>query len=351
MAFLASHSPRLRTLATLALLGVVTLGCDEITGDGRKEDKDGVEPVGPPSGSTGPGTGGLGEGGGTEGKPCFSPTTCDDNDTCTLDECIDDICRNTVLADDGDACTFDICENGANNNQPPVVTNPQFFVLRLDNFEQDAGWELGPQWFIDEPDLATNNGDPQADHTPLGTNLAGVARTGFVTNQPVMSYLTSPPITVAPNTVEGSFFTLIFWRRLQSLSDDLNDVVVEAITEGDSVTELWRPGPAVDDTGSGWFEMRLDLTGVVAVSQTFQIRFGFRSSGTGDQSGWNIDDLEVRRTVVPADGEICTLDLCVDQDGVAVANNPPSDPFTVGMVNYECVSDVGPQPAVMMPMP
>jgi hypothetical protein len=195
------------------------------------------------------------------------------------------------------------------------------------------------------------NGDPPADHTAAGTNVAGVARSGFVTNQPVMSYLESPNIFLQPNEIDDGAITLIFWRRLQTTVDDLNSVVVEAVTEGDNVIQLWSPSAGVDDTGSGWFEMRLDLSSVVSVSNSFQLRFGFRSSGDGDQSGWNIDDIEIRKTVVSADDEICTLDLCADQDGVAVQDNPVSPPFTVDTVDYECVPGLGPQPVVPMPMP
>jgi hypothetical protein len=352
MVSLASPSPWHGRLRALALFGFLSLGCDEQTGTGGPEDKDGVKPVGPPSGSTAAGTGGLGgEGAGTTGKPCFSATTCDDDDPCTADDCVDDKCENVNLADDEDACTFDRCVADSVTGEV-TVTNPAFFILAAEDFEgEELGWELGPQWFIDNPDLATTNGDPPADNTPLGTNVAGVARTSFVTNQPLMSYLTSPTLFVQEDQLEDGSITLVFWRRLETLVDDLNGVVVEAVTEGDNVVPLWEPTAAVDDRGSGWFEMRLDLTSVVAISPSFQVRFGFRSSGTGDQSGWNIDDIEIRKTVVAVDGEICTLDLCADQDGAAVASNPEVPPFTVGMIDYECVPGLGPQPAMPMPMP
>lgn len=350
MEFLDSASPWRRRLGVFALFSLVAFACDERTGTGGPEDKTGVKPVGPPSGSTAAGTGGLGEGGGTTGKPCFSATTCDDDDPCTADDCVDDKCQNIDLADDGDACTFDRCEVELDDSI--TVTNPAFFVLASEDFEgEELGWELGPQWFIDDPDLATTNGDPTADHTPQGTNVAGVARTSFVANQPLTSYLTSPALFVNESELEEGAITLVFWRRLETLVDDLNGVVVEAVTEGDNVIPLWEPSAAVDDRGSGWFEMRLDLTSVVSVSSSFQIRFGFRSSGTGDQSGWNIDDIEIRKAVVATDGEICTLDLCTDQDGAAVPSNPDVAPFTVDRIDYECVYGVGPQPAMPMPMP
>jgi len=45
------------------------------------------------------------------GRPCTTDADCEDDNACTIDECVSDLCRYTSIdCDDGDVCTADSCD-------------------------------------------------------------------------------------------------------------------------------------------------------------------------------------------------------------------------------------------------
>ncbi len=54
-----------------------------------------------------------------DGVECTQGSDCDDQDLCTTDECVNNVCENTPLdCDDQDLCTTDSCETGSCINEP-----------------------------------------------------------------------------------------------------------------------------------------------------------------------------------------------------------------------------------------
>ena len=315
----------------LLALGTIlpVVGCYESPAPREPEDKDGVNIVPSPTRSSGVGSGGLGgggTGGGTgTGMACLTASECEDGDPCTIDACVTQVCVRTDAADDGNLCTNDSC---INNNGSAFVTNtavsvaddmdsctidvcdpntglvnPKSVAIFKEDFSDNgAGWLLGPEWQIgtaNESLGGLNEGnDPTTDFTMTNDNgVAGTVLGGLVANTDhAPSYLTSPAIPLT-NVVTGEPVTLRFRRWLNSDA----------------------PSGAIFDsppTGTGWFEVRLDITvpaqAAKAAQAPMRIRFGFDHAVTQTASvgGWNIDDVSIERWGQPADGQICTIDDC-----------------------------------------
>lgn len=308
----------------LALLALI--GCNDQTGTGGVEDKTGVNDI-PPGQGTGSGQGG--EGGG--GLPCASQSDCNDEDDCTVDACVNFQCRNTTTADDGNPCTFDRCAAGVVSNSPSLVLFSDDFGMAPKAWTAQGQWALGPA-------LASVGGldggnDPDTDHT--GTDDNGVAGTviGDLV-QPtagVSEYLISPVIDTAGATV-NDFFTLRFWRWLNADAPPVMTATVE-LTSGPAMeyTPVWTSTSKIIDApprGIGWFEVRIDVTSEVraAISAGFPLimAFGFVKNGSAvSVGGWTIDDVSLEAVKAPVDDQLCTLDTCVDANGMAVAASTP----------------------------
>lgn len=370
------------------LLGLLlAIGCNDQTGTGQPEDKDGVTEVPSPDGTTGAGLFGLGgsggsggSGGGVNGQPCEKQADCDDLNPCTTESCVMNVCVQFLAADDDNECTTDTCDmaTGEINNVPVNVNdndactydtcdpatgskNSTFTTIFAEAFDNNAaGWALGPQWFIgsaaSSAGSANGANDPPTDHSLAGDGQAGTVQGAAVAVQSTMSFLTSPVIDLS-TYVNGESVRLVFWRWLAADDPTEMTAVVEATTGtlgAPTVFPLWSnaAGIVIDTPplGTGWFEVRLDITTAVQDAITngtpLRVRFGFtKGSATPSVGGWNVDDVEIRRTLSPADADICTLDLCEDIGGTPTADHPPvppiedRDPMTV----FTCVDGVGPQ--------
>jgi hypothetical protein len=335
-------------LALGTLLPVV--GCYESPAPRDPEDKDGVNIVPSPTRSSGVGSGGIGGGGGEgggstgTGTPCMVQADCEDGDPCTIDTCSTMQCARTNAADDGNKCTTDTCDAMTGNitNMPVVVTpdtdactlsvcdpntgvvNPKSVAIFSDDFSDNAaGWVLGPEWQVgtaNESLGGLNEGnDPTVDNTMTNDNgIAGTVLGGLVANTDhAASFLTSPPINVT-SLVIGESVTLRFHRWLNSDAPAVMNSTIE-VSDGTTYTQVWGNSGAIFDsppTGTGWFEVRLDVTtqaqAAKAAGAPMRVRFGFDHAVTQTASvgGWNIDDVSVERWAIPADGQICTLDDC-----------------------------------------
>lgn len=370
MAYLASR-PWLGGLAFTACAVLVSgasalaSGCDETTGlaDGP-EDKDGINEVPSPSKSdsvgsaSGGGSGEGGTGGGVNGKPCLVQSQCDDDDVCTDEDCVDEVCVQTERKEDNDACTVDTCTPNPEDPENPTVTHMPAVIddmnactfdscdtvegvsnlLAISLFEEDfldndAGWTLGPQWEIGAAAPSSgayrDGNDPGMDVSETGDGVAGTDLGGLVVGTNGPSYLLSPAIDVS-SVAEGEFVTLRFQRWLNTRGPNEMSATVEAGCEGQAFSTLWpsvgnsgevndapSAGEGSPATGTGWFAIRLNLSPKVeecmAASLPLRIRFGLNVMNAGNPSsgGWNIDDVQVGRTVIEADPLICTFDTCM----------------------------------------
>jgi len=345
-------------------LSATAPGCDDPPFPDETEDKDGVNPVpspamddsvGPGLGASNEGAGGAGggdggAGGGPPPLPCRIPMDCEDDNPCTLTDCVDNLCEITPAEEDNNACTDDTCNEATgeimnlpideavdDNDACTYTCDPATGVvngLKLPffstGFEDSTGWTIGPQWYIgsaapSQGGLAGGN-DPPMDFSSDGMDeIAGTGLAELVTTVAAPgTFLTSPAINVPTNLPAGEFVTLQFMRWLNSDAPPEMISTVEVLTcPGSTYQTLWtNTGLVLDSTvnntvqqGTGWFEIRLDMTAAAQACKTAgmptRVRFGF-SKGTATPSigGWNIDDLTVSRTAAPADNDICTLDGC-----------------------------------------
>lgn len=386
MAFLASTSRTSFSRGSNAalLLGVFAFfGCNDVNGSGAPEDKDGVTEVPTPNGNNSVGTGlvggggSSGTGGGVNGQDCLGDPDCDDDDLCTIEFCNPDVnkCVQFDAAEDDNICTMDSCDprtGTIQNIATPIVDNvctydlcdpvtgpsnlPYSTLFAEDFTSNAAGWSLGPQWFIGSAAASSGgkNGanDPISDHSDEGDGVAGTAQGALVAPQAVISPLTSPSINVSSVQPE-EFVTLVFWRWLAGDAPADMGASITA-TVGANSYPIWdNAAGVVNDApplGTGWFEIRHDLTAAaadaLATGNSLRLVFSFSKTATlPSVGGWNIDDLEVRRTLTPADNDICTRDECEPLNDAPVPDYDPitsiddGDPDTV----FACVPGIGPQ--------
>lgn len=376
MAFLAY-----RALSLVALGSFALLACNETTGNSGTEDKDGVNEVPSPDG-TSVGPGGLGgggtggAGGGVNGNPCQTTQDCNDGNPCTTENCVAMKCEQKFAADDGNACTTDTCDmtTGDITNVPVMVNdtnactydscdpatgakNQTFVPFFAEDFSDNiAGWGLGPQWAIGSAASsmgAANGGDdPASNHSMTGDGVAGTALGALVAPQATASYLTSPVLDLSSITPGTDKTQLRFWRWLNADVPEMT-AFVEVQVGGNAPVQVWSAAAPVIDTpplGTGWFQMRIDISAQADAAKAgnlpLRVRFGFtRSSAVPSIGGWNIDDVEVGKSLVAADTDVCTLDNCVDSAGIPTADHPDIPVIDDGndLTTFVCVSGVGPQ--------
>lgn len=373
-----------RSLGLALFSSLAVLACNETTGNSGTEDKDGVNEVPSPNG-TSVGPGGLGgggtggAGGGVNGQPCQTTQDCDDGNPCTTENCVSMKCEQVNAADDGNACTTDTCDpmTGDITNVPVMVNdndpctydtcdpatgakNQVFVPFFADDFDNNAaGWALGPQWAIGSAASsmgAANGGDdPASNHSMTGDGVAGTALGAVIAAQAAPSYLTSPVIDLSSVDTATDKVQLRFWRWLNAEAPPEMTAFVE-VQVGAATTQVWTnetAGQLIIDSpplGTGWFQMRLDISAEANAAKTMgqplRVRFGFtKGAAVPSIGGWNIDDVEVGRSLVLADGDLCTLDNCIDNGGAPAADHPMIPTIDDGndMTTFVCVPGVGPQ--------
>ncbi|MBK6518882.1 MAG: hypothetical protein IPM79_13285 [Polyangiaceae bacterium] len=334
-------------------------GCGISGQDDGYEDKDGVKNVPPPNmtGPGGPGSGGFGEGGGSTGtgQPCLQVSDCDDFDLCTTEACTDNVCVQTdpaddndactddtcdaetgdifhtvINPDDGDPCTFDLCDPASGVSNPTVVP-----LLTEDFTDASPGWvttgtfEIGPA-AVSEPCFGGTT-DPGTDTSAAGDDVAGTA-IGVRIESVGVSSLESPGISLgALQTTES--VTLRYQRWLNTDPNTTASVYAFDCNLNQFMA-VWNSSDVVTDdpvgvpSGTGWFQVRHDVTtyaqGCKLAGEQFKVRFEMNITAAEfpGVAGWNIDDVQVIRTKVPADTLICTSDICIDNNGTAVADHP-----------------------------
>ncbi len=371
----------------LSAIGISTAlllaaACDEATGVPGEEDKDGVNEVPSPGQEpAGTGVGGLGgEGGGSgggSGVPCLMDTDCNDNNLCTSEYCgSGDECVFGPTDTDGDMCTDDVCDPATgdytfvpvavtDNNVCTIdscdtftgVSNVANLPIYVEDFSSNTGWTLPNQWYIGSaaPSSGGLNGgnDPALDNTT--TDDDGILGTGLgaLLTQNAASFAISPAIDIN-GVVAGEFVTLSFFRWLNADIPGETNMTVEVYDQAsDSWTLLWsNPVEIIDSPprGMGWIEVRYDITAAATAAQgtgqPLYLAFGYsKGAAVPSVGGWNIDDLRISRSLVQADGDICTTDGCTDNAGAPAFSSVPltmpddGDDCTTDPV---CVANAGP---------
>ena len=70
--------------------------------------------------------------------------TCNDDNECTIDQCIDDICVSTpITCSDNNVCTLDQCNPNVGCIHSPTEGSSSFeLILETDNYGAETSWEL-----------------------------------------------------------------------------------------------------------------------------------------------------------------------------------------------------------------
>ncbi|HOP05881.1 MAG TPA: C25 family cysteine peptidase [candidate division Zixibacteria bacterium] len=182
-------------------------------------------------------------------------------------------------------------DNGFNTTLSFNVTVGDRVVFYSDDFSYDQGWTgLGgsAEWEIG-PTVGTND-DPAEDHSPttdnqvLGNDLGGAYNASISSTQWVYS-----PI-IDCGTMTGVQMTYYHWLGVESSS---YDHAYFDVYDGESWIRLFENDATNQETE--WTYEFYDLSEVADSNSYFQLRWGLGSTdGSIQQSGWNIDDIEIK---------------------------------------------------------
>jgi hypothetical protein len=207
-------------------------------------------------------------------------------------------CVNGALACKATAAVAETCNN-KDDDCDGVIDNGVSVTLLNETFANNAaGWTLGTEWQIGAATAGSMPGtgyaDPATDHTPTADNgVAGVVIGGSYSVAATHGsyYLTSPII----NSTGTGAVTLDFWRWLNSDYPTYAINTVE-VYNGSSWVAVWtQPSDATFITDSAWTRLYYDLT--TYKNANMRVRFGFSVGSTSaiSMTGWNLDDVVVRR--------------------------------------------------------
>ena len=169
-----------------------------------------------------------------------------------------------------------------------------------DSFETNTGWTLPDEWQIAPPEgLGGGSGtgpDPNAPY--FGANVLGDDLTGLGADpgnyETGVSDRAQSPLINATSLVHGQL-QFYFWLN----TPDANVAAVDVADKDGAWQTVWSS----DDTGGyasyGWQLMTLDVSRYSDGNPRFRVSFTQSSSSSGGASGWNVDNLIVRRGDLP----------------------------------------------------
>lgn len=155
-------------------------------------------------------------------------------------------------------------------------------VIYAANMDSDPGWTFAGLWQYGAPKYTVSNA-PKAGFT--GANIVGYNLSGNYENRLAPVYATTPAI----NCAGSSQLTLKFRRWLRLRSADTAKIQVS--TDSATWIDVWSTTRAVSD--SSWQEVQYSLPAFAAGSSSLRLRWGISSGSSGNDIGWNIDDVVV----------------------------------------------------------
>jgi hypothetical protein len=173
-------------------------------------------------------------------------------------------------------------------------------IYHVDDFEADLGWTLNGEWEIDAPQgLGSAPGDPAAAFS--GTQVLGHDLSGLGTEpgdyEPLANESASSPV------IDASSFTdteIKLRRRLNVAQGSF--AYIDVRNAGGSWVQVYG-SPVSGVSESGWVDMVFNIASLADGNANLQVRFRERSHlASSFASGWNIDDLTLRDSALPAIG-------------------------------------------------
>ncbi len=172
-------------------------------------------------------------------------------------------------------------------------------LYAMDDFESGAGgWSLSGEWEIDPPSgLGGSSGpaDPAEAYNNdavLGHDLTGLGSFPYDYEPNVANESALSPVYDASTWTNTR---LIFYRRLNVGSND--NASLWLWTNGVARPIYRSDGSAVTETS--FSAQALDLGALIDGASTVQLEFKQSSDGSGNYSGWNVDDLILKNGTLP----------------------------------------------------
>ncbi|MBR8536888.1 hypothetical protein KDU71_15050 [Carboxylicivirga sediminis] len=177
----------------------------------------------------------------------------------------------------------------------------QVSSIWFDDFETDKGWVLSGEFERGAP--AGGVGDHgQANPTSafsgssvLGTDLDGA----YPNNLNDREYTAISPVIDCSGYMN---IQLDFQRWLNVEQPAYDHAYIEVSTNGIDWNVVWENGTTIEE--NSWSNQVVDISAYADDNATVQIRFALGSTDVGwFYSGWNIDDVNIKGTVLPSDGD------------------------------------------------
>ncbi|OQY25893.1 MAG: hypothetical protein B6244_14630, partial [Candidatus Cloacimonetes bacterium 4572_55] len=263
--------------------------------------------------------------------PCDSSQYCNED----TDICKDVECSSDEHCNDGNDCTIDTCVDGVCRNECGSTISSYPYT---ESFE--AGWGDWLNLSGDDFDWTRTSGSTPSRNTgPPGAHSGSyyIYTEASSPNYPNRTALFESPCFDLSNTKDAQ---LTFWYHMYGTS--MGTLSVEVSEDCQNWTNVWSLS---GNQGNTWYQTNVDLTPYVG--KTITIRFT-GVTGSSYQGDMSIDDIEVTVTVANPctgdqecdDGVFCNgAETCVS--GTCQAGNDPCPGQTCNENNDECIA--GPQ--------
>jgi hypothetical protein len=160
------------------------------------------------------------------------------------------------------------------------VTVPN--VLYFANMDTNPGWTFQGLWQYGAPNYSSASA-PKAGFT--GASIIAYNLSGNYENRLPGTFATTPVVDCS----SSAQVTLKFRRWLRLRNSD--SAMIQASTNGTSWVTVWSTTKTTSD--EVWQEVQYSLPAFVAGSANVRLRWGIASGSSGNDIGWNIDDVMV----------------------------------------------------------
>ncbi len=241
---------------------------------------------------------------------CVNSNGCADGNPCTVDVCTDDhqcehtdvCCDSDLDCNDGDdVCTQDLCIDSFCFFKPTAEPGCCSPVLFGENFDQG---QLSSRWVAQNPGTG--------DTWKLGTvNAVSAPNSLYFGNTTESSYSSSvdATITLSEAVQLPNEDNLMLTLKAKSATEaNYDKLAVNVVVDG-AVTKLGE----ITGQSTGFVDKSYPLAAFKG--KAVQLRFTFKSDGSGTSQGVWIDDIVILRQCCNLDsdcndGSVCTADSC-----------------------------------------